>query len=88
VAQPVTKSKTRAGNAALFIIAIVFVGLCVAGGIFFLIPGLYHPFTSDSATDTYAHFKPAVALFALALLGLIVVRATRPASRDLTAPPS
>jgi hypothetical protein len=77
-------SARRGGNAFLFYLGIIFVALCVAGGIYYLLPGVYHPFSTDTATQHYAHAIPAAILFVLAVLGLLVVRANRPPSSDGT----
>jgi hypothetical protein len=77
-------SARRGGNAFLFYLGIIFVALCVAGGIYYLLPGVYHPFSTDTTSQHYAHATQAGALFVLAVLGLIVVRANRPPSSDGT----
>ncbi len=81
-------SARRTGNPFFFFAGIVFVAICVLGGIFYLIPGFYHPFSNDAAGNTYAHAKIAGGFFLAAVLGLIVVRASRPPSNDGTTIPS
>ncbi len=73
-----TSPPQPSGQPAVFIIAILFVALTVLGGIYYLLPGFQHPFTTDTATDHFAHAKFAVGFFVLAALGLILVRVTRP----------
>jgi hypothetical protein len=75
-------SSRRKGNAFFFFAGIVFVALCVLGGIFYLIPGFYHPFSSDTAGHTFAHATIAAGFFVAAVLGLIVVRVNRPPPGD------
>lgn len=74
----------RTGNPVIFACAVVFVIISVALGIFYLLPGFYHPFTSDTATQTYAHLSYAVGIFVVAILGMVVMRLTRPAPPDGT----
>jgi len=71
----------RSGNAVLFYVASLIVLLGAAGGVFYLIPGIYHPFTSDTATVSYAHVKHALAFTAVAILGLVIARVVRPTAR-------
>jgi hypothetical protein len=58
-------------------LAIVLVGLvCLAIGVFYLVPGPYHPFTfSGSPTDS--HKTHALAFFALGVIALIGSRFVR-----------
>lgn len=54
------------GGLLLFVIGI-------AGGIFFLIPGINHVIA-----DTHPHLKHAVAAFVLGVLGILVALVNRP----------
>ena len=74
----------RSGNAFVFFTAIVFVAVCVVGGIFYLLPGFVHPFTPDTADQHYAHATIAGGFFVAAVLGLIVMRFSRPPTGDGT----
>ena len=76
--------KARLGNVFVFLTAIVFVAVCVIGGIFYLLPGFVHPFTPDTPDLHYAHLTIAVGFFLAAVLGLIVMRLSRPPSGDGT----
>ncbi len=68
------------GNSFLFYCALLIVVLLVAAGLYYLIPGLYHPFTSDTSASTHAHLIPAFGLFVAALVFLILARFVRPAT--------
>ena len=57
------------GGMLLFVIG-------VAGGIFFLIPGIPH-----IIADAHMHVKHALAFFALGVLGILVALVNRPPSR-------
>lgn len=74
---PESPTNDRQGNAPVFYLAIVFVALAVAAGLYFLIPGVPHPFYNES-TDPHAHFTIAAVLFVVAVVGLVVARITRP----------
>lgn len=80
-------SAPRAGNPFFFYIAIIFVTVCVAGGIFYLLPGFVHPFSTDTTDMHYAHATIAAGFFVAAILGLVVVRASRPPPSDGTTIP-
>jgi hypothetical protein len=60
-----------------FLLAIIFTGI----GAFYLVPGVYHPFSSDTVNQTYPHLKYAAAFLALALLAVIAGRFSRPAGK-------
>jgi hypothetical protein len=64
-------------NPALFIGALVVAVVALALGIYYLIPGIYHPLTFSSA-PTDAHLKHAVAFFALCVLLIVVALVNRP----------
>src|SRR5690242_3525064 len=51
-----------------FILALVYAGM----GIFFLLPGVYHPFSSDTVNFTQAHLPAAGVLLACAMLALLL----------------
>jgi hypothetical protein len=57
------------GGILLFVIGI-------AGGIFFLIPGIPH-----LITDTHPHIKHAIAAFAVGILGILASIVNRPKAR-------
>lgn len=57
------------GGILLFVIG-------VAGGIFFLIPGIPH-----LIADSHMHVKHAIAFFALGVLGILASVVNRPQSR-------
>ena len=57
------------GGILLFVIG-------VAGGIFFLIPGIPH-----IITDSNMHIKHAIAAFAVGVLGLLAALVSRPRSQ-------
>jgi hypothetical protein len=48
----------------------------IAGGIFFLIPGIPH-----LITDTHPHIKHAIAAFAVGILGILASIVNRPKAR-------
>jgi hypothetical protein len=51
-----------------FILALVYAGM----GVFFLLPGVYHPFSSDTVNFTQAHPPTAGVFLACALLALVL----------------
>lgn len=69
---------SRSGNGFIYYVAIVFVVACVLGGLFYLIPGVYHPFSTDTATAHYRHWKISGAFFVLAIIGLFIARVSKP----------
>jgi|GEM_PF-1602780 len=71
-------SPVRGGNAFVFYVAIIFVAACVAAGLFYLFPNVYHPFSSDTATQHYKHIKHALIFFTAAIIGMGVARLVRP----------
>jgi hypothetical protein len=48
---------------------------------YYLIPGVYHPFSSDTVTNTTPHLTLSAIFGALALLTLIMGQLSRPRSR-------
>ena len=76
--------KARSGNPFVFFTAIIFVAVCVVGGIFYLLPEFVHPFTTDTIDGHYAHATFAGGFFLAAILGLIIMRFSRPPSGDGT----
>ncbi len=62
------------------ILLIVLAVVCVALGIFYLIPGPTHPLTF-SGTPTGSHKTHAIVFFALAVLAVIASRFTRSSAR-------
>jgi hypothetical protein len=77
-------SARRTGNPVLFFGSIIFVAICAAGGLFYLLPQFVHPFTADTVAVHTPHVTIAAAFFVVAVLGLIVVRANRPPPNDGT----
>jgi hypothetical protein len=53
--------------------------ICVALGVFYLIPGIYHPFASAPATGM--HVKHAIVFFGLAIVAIIGARFAANAQR-------
>lgn len=66
-------------NPALFIGSLVVAVVALALGVFYLIPGPYHPLTF-SKTPESAHLTHAVAFFVLCLLLIVVALVNRPKS--------
>jgi hypothetical protein len=64
-----------AKNPALFYgaIAVAIIGILL--GVYYLIPGVYHPLASP---PTVAHYKHAALFFVLGVIGIIGAFATRP----------
>jgi hypothetical protein len=54
--------------------------ICILLGVYYLIPGIYHPFTF-SGTPTDSHKTHAIAFFAIAVVAFIASRFFRPAVR-------
>lgn len=48
-------------------------GLCIVIGVYYLVPGIWHPLTFDGS-PTDSRFKHALLFFGLAVLGLIASR--------------
>jgi len=48
---------------------------------FYLVPGLYHPFSDDTITHTTPHLTLSAIFGVLALLTLVLGRLSRPKSR-------
>jgi hypothetical protein len=62
-------------NPTLFIGAIIVAILAVIAGIYYLIPGVYHPLASP---PTAQHIKHALLFFIIAVLCVIGALVTRP----------
>ncbi len=62
----------------IYYIAIVLVALCVIIGLYYLLPGVYHPFSTDTATNHYAHVKTSLGFFVGAVVCLGIARLARP----------
>jgi hypothetical protein len=60
-------------NRQLFFLALAAVGVCIVLGVYYLIPGIYHPLTF-SGSPTASHLKHALVFFGLAVLALIASR--------------
>lgn len=63
-------------NPALFYGAIAIAVLGVLLGVYYLIPGIYHPLTL-SGSPISAHYKHAAAFFGIAVICVIAALATR-----------
>ncbi len=60
-------------NTQRLVLLLVACAICVLLGIYYLIPGIYHPLTFEGLpTDT--HWKHALLFFGLAVIGLIATR--------------
>jgi uncharacterized membrane protein HdeD (DUF308 family) len=68
----------RSGNSVIYYTAIVLVTLCVIIGVYYLLPGVYHPFSTDTATHYYAHWKTSLGFLAGAVVFLGIARFTKP----------
>lgn len=64
----------RGNSMALLILALG--AICVALAVYYIIPGMYHPFTF-SGTPTGSHKTHALVFFALAVLAFIGSRFAR-----------
>ena len=64
-------------NPALFIGAIVVAVIALGLGIFYLVPGVTHPFTF-SGTPTSSHYTHAIVFFIVAVLLVLVALVNRP----------
>ena len=64
----------RGNSMALLILALGVI--CVALAVYYIIPGIYHPFTF-SGTPTGSHKTHAIVFFALAVLAFIGSRFAR-----------
>ncbi len=61
-----------------FLLALIFAAL----GVFYLIPGVYHPFAGDTLDQTHTHLKDAAVYLTLAVLAVIAGRFTRPTTKE------
>ncbi len=66
-----------AKNPALFYGAIAVAVISILLGVFYLIPGVYHPLTL-SGLPTSPHYKHAALFFVLGVIGIIGAFVTRP----------
>ena len=67
------------GNGIMLLLIIGGV-VCLALGVYYLIPGIYHPFTF-SGLPTDSHHTHAFAFFALGVVALIASRFFRPSAQ-------
>lgn len=59
------------GNLILAVlVALIFAGI----GMFYLVPGVFHPLSADTYSHTTAHLKHALVFFVAAVLTLILGR--------------
>lgn len=59
------------GNLILAVlVALIFAGI----GMFYLVPGVFHPLSADTYSRTTAHLKHALVFFVAAVLTLILGR--------------
>jgi hypothetical protein len=70
-----TLSMTK--NPALFYGAIVVAIVGILLGVYYLIPGVYHPLTF-SGLPTSAHYKHAALFFVIGVIGIIGALVSRP----------
>lgn len=61
-----------------FLLAVIFAAL----GVYYLIPGVYHPFSGDTVNETHAHLRDAAVYLALAVLAVVAGRFTRPSAKE------
>jgi hypothetical protein len=68
-------------NGGVFTLALVvtLIYALIAG--YYLIPGVYHPFSSDTVTHTTPHLTLSAIFGALAVVTLIMGQVSRPRSR-------
>ena len=64
-----------AKNPALFYGAIAVAVIGILLGVYYLIPGVYHPLANP---PTVAHYKHAALFFVLGVIGIIAAFVTRP----------
>jgi hypothetical protein len=57
-------------------LAVTLIYLLIAG--FYLVPGVYHPFSNDTVTHTTPHLMLSAIFGALALLTLVMGQLARP----------
>ena len=55
-----------------FLLSIVLTLVYAGLGLFFLVPGIYHPFSSDSVNITHAHATEAYVFLGCAAVALIL----------------
>jgi H+/Cl- antiporter ClcA len=60
-------------NKQLMLLVLAASAVCVVIGVYYLIPGIYHPLTFDSPPND-SHLKHALLFFGLAVLGVIASR--------------
>jgi hypothetical protein len=61
-----------------FYLAVLLTVLFAAIGVYYLVPGWYHLFSSDTIGQTHAHLTPAAVFLVLSVLALIAGRFSRP----------
>lgn len=67
-------------GSTLALVMIVVAAICFLLGIFYIIPGIYHPLTFKGL-PTDSHLTHAIAFFAIAVLALIGSRFARSSAR-------
>ncbi len=67
------------GNGLVALLIVVGI-VCIAIGVYYFIPGIYHPFTF-SGVPTDSHHTHAFAFVALGIVALIASRFFRPSAR-------
>jgi H+/Cl- antiporter ClcA len=60
-----------------FVLAVIFAAI----GVYYLIPGVYHPFSSDTIDVTHAHLTDAAVFLVLAVLAIVAGRFSRPSAK-------
>jgi uncharacterized membrane protein len=66
--------KNWSGFFLALVVALVFALI----GFYYLVPGVYHPFSTDTFGHTTQHLTPAAAFLALAVVALVLGRFVRP----------
>jgi hypothetical protein len=63
-----------------FYLAIVLTVVYAGIGFFYLLPGVYHPFSGDTVNETHAHLTFAGGFLTLAVLAIIIGGFSRPST--------
>lgn len=69
----------RTGGVFTLALVVTLIYVLIAG--YYLVPGVYHPFSSDTVTHTTPHLTLSAIFGALALVTLIMGQLSRPRSR-------
>ena len=71
--------RMRSGGVFTLALVVTLIYALIAG--YYLIPGVYHPFSNDTVTRTTPHLTLSAIFGALALITLILGQLSRPRSR-------